>query len=129
MNSSLLLPLLSAGILLGLAVLFRRSGMPEDRFVLVSFLVFGIVLGLASAFLWPQDLSVYLNVLGAAAGDGIYHTAITVIGNPNSDQAHFTIPWLFRVPLVYAWISPMLYGVIGLAIQLIHSQLRKRKPG
>jgi len=126
MNFIWVLPLLSAGALFGLAVLFRRMGMPENRFVIISFLVFGIVLGLASALLWPQDPGVYLNILGTAAGDWFYHAAITLIGNPNSGQAHTTIPWILRIPQVYGWVSPLLYGAIGLPIQYFYSIVRKR---
>jgi hypothetical protein len=129
MTASLLLPLLSAGSLFGLAMLLRRWGAPGDRFVIVSFLLFGVVLGLASAFLWPQDLGVYLNVFGAASGDWVYQSSIRLLGNPNSDQAHFTIPWILRLPQVYAWISPVLYGAIGLPIQFVYYQIRKRKAG
>jgi hypothetical protein len=105
--------------------------MKGNRFVIMSFLLFGMALGLVSALLWPGDLSVYINVLGTAAGDWVYRAAIAWIGNPNSDQAHFTIPWLFRVPQVYAWISPLLYGAIGLACQLFYSRIRgaKRESG
>jgi hypothetical protein len=125
MTSSLCLPILSAGALFGLAMLFRRMGMPENRFVVVSFLLFGINLGLASALLWPRDLGVYLNVLGTAAGDWVYTASIQWIGNPNSDQAHYTIPWVLRIPQVTAWVSPLLYGAIGWLIQFGYDQIQK----
>jgi hypothetical protein len=124
--SSLILALFSAAILFGLAVLFRRWGVPENRFIVVSFLFLGVVLGLASAFLWPQDLGVYLNVFGASAGDWIYRTSIQLVGDPNSGQAHYTIPWMARVPQVYAWISPVLYGIIGGLTQTGFDRLRKK---
>jgi hypothetical protein len=127
MISPLLLSLLSAGTLFGLVVLFRRWGVPEDRFVLASFLFFGMVVGMASTFLWPQDLGVYINIFGTSAGDWIYQTTIRLIGNPNSGQAHFTIPWIARVPQVYAWISPVIYGVIGISVQYGYWQIRKRE--
>jgi hypothetical protein len=126
MTSSLILPVLSAGALLGLVFLFRRTGAPGNRFVIFSFLLFGVVLGLGSAFLWPQDLGVYLNVFGTAAGDWTYHAAIQLIGNPNSGQAHFTIPWIFRIPQVYAWVSPVLYGAIGWLVQIGYDRINKR---
>ncbi|MGB7539473.1 MAG: hypothetical protein WBM17_13115 [Anaerolineales bacterium] len=124
-----LLPLLSAGALYGLAMILRRGGAPENRFITVSFLLFGGILGLASAFLWPGDVGVYVNVFGTAAGDFVYRTSIQAIGNPNSDQAHFTIPWILRIPQVYAWISPVPYGAIGIPIQYLYSYIGRRKAG
>ncbi len=126
MGYYLILPILCFSFLYGCAILFRRMGMPECRFVLYTFLIFGIALGLISAFLWPKDLGVYLNIPGTAAGDWIYRFSIEAFGNPHSDQAHYTIPWILRIPQVYAVASPMVYALIGMLIQLIYNRIRKR---
>ncbi len=104
---------------------FRLLRLCGNKVLIVSFFLFGITLGLASALLWPRDLGVYINILGTAAGDWVYRTAIAWIGNPYSGQAHFTIPWLLRIPQVYAWITPVIYAVIGLAVQYLYYRIRK----
>jgi hypothetical protein len=119
----LILPILCFSSLGVCAVLFRRMGMPESRFVLYTFLIFGTLLGLISVFLWPKDLGVYLNFPGTAFGDWIYRFSIEVFGNSHSDQAHYTIPWIMRIPQVYAVVSPMVYALIGLLIQLIYNRI------
>ena len=91
----------------------------------MSFLVFGLATGMLAVVLWPLDTSVYPNVLAAWAGDWIYVQAIELIGDPHSDQAHYTIPWLLRVPQVYALASCALCAALGMAIQWLYN----RRPG
>jgi hypothetical protein len=127
MNAYLILPSLIALSLFVSAILFRRMGMAEDRFIVLVFLMFGAALGLVSAFLWPGDLGVYLNVPGTAAGDWIYRMAIAILGNPNSSQAHYSIPWILRIPQIHAVVSPAVYLLAGLPIQFVYNRIRRRE--
>ena len=126
MDGYLILPMLAAVFLFACAVLFRRAGMAADRFVVFTFLLFGIVLGFVSALLWPGDLGVYLNVPGTAAGDWLYRFSIERFGDPNSDQAHYSIPWIVRIPQIYAVVSPVVYLLIGVPIQILHNLIKKK---
>jgi hypothetical protein len=124
-----LLPLLFLPcVLFGIAILFRRIGMPKHTSIFFAFLVIGIVLGLVSVFLWPGDLGVYLNLPGTAAGDWVYHSSIDVFGNPVSDQAHYTIPWILRIPQIYVIVSPLIYGAAGGLIQFVYNRIKKNYP-
>lgn len=112
-------------LIVALAAILRRFRIPESRAVFLSFLVFGLATGMLAVALWPMDTSVYPNVLSAWAGDWIYVHAIEFIGDPHSDQAHYTIPWLLRVPQVYALASCALCTAMGMAMQWLYN----RRPG
>jgi hypothetical protein len=88
-------------------------------------LLFGTALGLASVVLWPKDLGVYLNIPGTAAGDWVYRFSIEAFGNPHSDQAHYSIPWMMRVPQIHAVVSPILYLLPGIAVQWVYNRVRR----
>jgi len=121
-----ILPILIVFFLCACAVFFRCLGMPENRFVVYAFLIFGTVLGFASVFLWPADLGVYLNIPGTVVGDWIYRFAIETFGNPYSDQAHYSIPWILRVPQIYAVVSPVMYALIGMPVQFLYNRISMR---
>jgi hypothetical protein len=123
----LILPILTILLLVACAFLFRRSGVPDTKCILYAFLFLGVVLGLISVFLWPGDLGVYANVPGTAAGDWLYRFSIEKFGNPNSDQAHYSIPWILRIPEVYAVVSPVVYFLLGMPIQFLYSQIKKSR--
>ena len=112
-------------LIVTLAALLRRFRVPKSRAVFLSFLIFGLATGMLAVALWPMDTSVYPNVLAAWAGDWIYVHAIEFIGDPHSDQAHYTIPWLLRVPQVYALASFILCGTLGMVTQWLYN----RRPG
>jgi hypothetical protein len=62
----------------------------------------------------------------------IYVVSIDLLGNPISDQAHYTIPWLLRIPQVCVPVSILFWGLLGLAIQVIRNALymkTKRRAG
>lgn len=78
---------------------------PESMALFSSFLIFGAAAGILMVLLWPMDTCIYPNGFAAGAGDWICVHAIEWIGDPHSDQAHYNIPWLWRVPQVYAVAS------------------------
>lgn len=100
-----------------LAWILRRFRVPESGALFMSLLIFGAAAGILMMLLWPMDTSVYPNVFAAWAGDWIFAHAIEWIGDPHSDQAHFTIPWLLRVPQVYAVASFTGCGALGIITQ------------
>jgi len=111
-------------IVWGIVVLLRRRGvMPRSR-VFVGFLVAGLVAGLVAVLAWPADVAVLLNPPGVLLGDLVYTGSISLFGDPSSPQAHFTVPWLLRVPQVYVFVSVLTYGLIGAIVQVI---LNRRK--
>jgi hypothetical protein len=118
--------LLETLLLIGAGSLLSRTGFPRRWIVPVSFLFFGLLIGTASAILWPWDLSVYINLPGTWVGDKLYSLSIGLLGNPNSDQAHYTIPWILRVPQVYAIISPIVFGLIGVLFQWALDRMNDR---
>ncbi len=91
--------------------------------ILVAFLAYGVVVGLLSVWWWHQgaDSPFLLNIPGVLLGDKVYELSIMYLGNPNSPQAHYTISWFLRIPQVYFPVSALLWGAIGLVIQLAWS--------
>ncbi len=109
-------------VIAGLVWMLRWLGVPGSRAIFSGFLLYGLAAGIVAVALWPMDTSVYPNVLAAWAGDWIYVRAIAFIGDPHSDQAHYTIPWLMRVPQVYALASVALCGGLGMAAQWLYNR-------
>lgn len=94
--------------------------------ILIGFLAYGLIVGVLST--WWQGVSdsiFLLNIPGVMLGDEAYHLAIRYLGDPSSPQAHFTIPWILRINQVYAPVSIIFWGLIGLVVQLIYN-IRKR---
>lgn len=91
--------------------------------ILAAFLVYGVVVGLLSVWWWNRgaDSPFLLNIPGVFLGDEVYELSIRYLGNPNSPQAHYTIPWFLRIPQVYFPVSVLLWGAIGLVIQMAWS--------
>jgi hypothetical protein len=111
-------------IIVGLIVLLRKLRIPRKRAVLLACLIFGIGMGLLTACLWPNDISVIVNFPAAFLGDWIYQQSIQYLGDPHSPQAHYTIPWLLRVPQVYVPASVMFWGAAGALVQLAYNKLK-----
>ncbi len=112
----------------GLVWLPRKLKILPGARILLSFLVLGILMGLFSVWVWPGDFVTLLNVIGVLLGDLIYSTSIRLFGDPYSSQAHFTIPWLLRTPQVYALVSFLLCGIIGVTAQIIFNSRTESRP-
>ncbi len=117
-----ILPAIYGLIILGLIVVFRKMQIPSKRAILVGFLVFGTAMGFFTAWLWPADSSSYFNVFPALLGDQVYNLSIRYFGDTISPQAHYTIPWILRIPQVYVISSIVLYGSAGLLLQLVYNR-------
>jgi hypothetical protein len=103
--------------ILGLIFLLRRMGVADRWMIVLGFLAFGIVTGILAACVWPLETCAVINVFAVLLGDWVYTASIRLFGDAASPQAHFTIPWLLRVPQVYAGASLVLYGLMGAAAQ------------
>ncbi len=118
--------LTEALILIGLVVILQRFRASRSYALILGFVLFGLLIGILAATLWPLDTSVYFNPLAVWAGDWLYVHTIGWIGDPYSDQAGYTIPWLVRVPQVYVLVSFVLYGTLGVVIQWLYLQWVRR---
>jgi hypothetical protein len=116
-------------VILGLVVAFRKAHVPSEKAIFFSFLAFGAALGFFTAWLWPADSSVYFNVFGVLLGDPVYDLSIRYFGDIISPQAHYTIPWVLRIPQVYVITSIVVYALIGLLLQLVTNRCLKIKDG
>ena len=82
--------------------------------------MYGVVVGIVSVWWWHlSDVPFLPNIPGVLLGDAVYEASIDIIGNPNSAQAHYTIPFFLRKPEVYLPVSAALWGLIGAACQII----------
>ncbi len=110
-----------AGVLCGLHMAHRRA-------VVIGFTAFGLTSGTLAAWVWPLDSATSANLYAVVLGDQVYHWAIRWFGDPHAAQAHDTIPWLLRVPQVYAlagaatgavagWIAGKVSATIALVVR------------
>ena len=88
--------------------------------VIVGFVIFGAIAGLISVwFRQNSDMVFLLNLPGTLVGDVVYRLSIRLLGDPGSAQAHYTIPWLLRLPQVYVPSSMLVWGVSGTLLALL----------
>ena len=121
------IPLLIFHILYGLVifsliVVFRKIGIFLKRRVFLSFLILGIIMGFLVVWLWIYDIIVLINPITVLLGHQVYQLSIQYLGNPNSPQAHYSIPWILRIPHIFVFISITFWGLVGLLIQLIYNR-------
>ena len=129
-NVTVLLLILSAIyglVILGLVLLLRKMGVSEQRAIIFGFLIFGALGGILAAWAWPLDSSIYFNVFATYLGDQAYSLSIQYLGDMHSPQAHYTIPWLLRIPQVYVIVSILLCGLVGLPLQWAESKAAKTR--
>jgi hypothetical protein len=101
----------------GLVWLLRRLRVSRRWAILLGFLGFGAVTGALTVWVWPFDSSIYFNFPATFVGDWVYNSSIQVFGDAHSPQAHWTIPWLLRIPQVYIAVAIALSGLAGGALQ------------
>jgi hypothetical protein len=109
-------------VILGLVLLLCKLGVSERSTIILGFLIFGAVTGLLTAWVWPTDSSIYFNLLASFLGDQIYNLSIRYFGDASSPQAHYTIPWILRIPQVYAMASTIACGLVGLPLQWAYNR-------
>ncbi len=109
----------------GFAILLRRFGVLVGWRILAAFLFVGVASGLVGLAYWPEDPSAIFNLMGSLIGYALYSGSISLIGDPHSAQAHYTIPWPLRIPQVCTFSAVLVWGAIGAPVQLLWN-LRKR---
>jgi len=119
----LILSAIYALVILGLVLLLRKIGVPGQRVIVLGFLIFGAVAGILAAWIWPFDSSIYFNVFATYLGDQVYNLSIQYLGDVHSPQAHYTIPWLLRIPQVYVLTSIVLCGLVSLPFQWVYNRV------
>ncbi len=107
---------------LGFMAALRKMRVSSKIRVFLSILILGVITGFAVFSLWPGDIIVILNIPAVLIGDGVYIWSIKQMGDPSSFQAHYTIPWLLRIPQVYVIVSVVFWGLVGLVVQLVHNR-------
>ena len=84
------------------------------KITITGFIIFGAVVGLTAVWFRQNTDAVFLlNIPGTWLGDAIYNLSVRLFGDPNSSQAHYTIPWLLRIPQVYVPVSILFWGILG----------------
>ena len=105
-------------------LLQKRQIMPRTR-ILATSLVLGIIIGLVSIWVWPFGLVPLLNVIGKIVGDELYRVVLAYFGNPPAQQVSLVVPWLLRIPKIYALTSFLLFALAGTVTQIIVNTKRK----
>ena len=89
--------------------------MKRKLIYIACFLLFGIGVGFVSVWFDNNTDTIFLlNIPGTLIGEGIYSSSIKLFGDPSSAQAHYTIPWLLRVPQVFVLASGIFWGLLGM---------------
>ena len=106
--------------------------------LLALFLLYGVAVGFISTWWWGLSDNLFLpNVPGTLIGDGVYGLSIELLGNPSSAQAHYSIPWVLRIPQIYVPVTIIFWGLFGLIVhscwklirdRLLHAERRKVQP-
>ena len=90
------------------------------------FVVYGLVVGFVSVWWWHySDNLFFQNIPGMLIGDKIYFLSINLLGDPSSSQAHYSITWILRVPQIYVPVSIILWGLVGLIIQMLWKKFNR----
>lgn len=93
------------------------------KLILISAL-WGVIAGLISVwFRGHTDTLFWFNIPGTLLGDMIYGLSIRLLGDPQSSQAHFTIPWMLRIPQVYVLVSILFWGLLGWGSRMVWNKL------
>ena len=90
-------------------LLLRRLGISLKRAIGGGFLVFGAATGILTVWVWPIELSIYINIFATLLGDELHRLWPQHLGNP----------WPLQVPQVYVSVSVVLCGLMGLAVQWV----------
>ena len=106
--------------LAGLAAALAGRGI--GRAVLLGYVGYGLLVGLVMIPWIRAGGEDYLpNIPGLLLGQWLYKEALLMLGDPASSAAHYTVPWILRIPQVFVPASVAAWGAIGLLVLgLIH---------
>jgi len=114
-----------AAIIFVLILILHKAGVARRKVIFASSTLFGILSGLAATLRGLGEGGYIFNFLGVLLGEEIYTFSIGLIGDPHSFFAHYTIPWILRIPQIFLFTSATAWGVIGALAQLIYNQSKK----
>lgn len=95
---------------------------------------YGVMSTFFSFFEWPDEgIHFILNLPGNLLSESVYVNSIELIGQQGSKQAHYTIPWILRVPQVIIPVSISFWIGLGVIIQIffnrfIHGNKQENSP-
>ncbi len=112
-----------------LALLLFLARVPKNRLIFFTFVLFGILSGLAAALYGHSEGQWVFNVLGVSLGDGLYGYASEYFDGSNFTFARSSVPWILRTPQIVLLTSAISFSLIGLAIQLIYNVAKKPPQG
>jgi hypothetical protein len=113
-------------IIWGITFGIRKLTVSKKWAIGIACMIFAVGAGIAAALKSHVDSSILFNFPAVFLGDFIYRWSIQLLGDPSSFQAHYTIPWIFRGPQVYVLASIIIWGPVGLVIQLIYNRFLNR---
>ena len=88
---------------------------------------YGIVATFFSFFEWPSEgIHFLLNLPGNLLAESVYTNSIELIGQPTSSQAHYSIPWILRIPQVIVPVSMFFWIGAGVIVQLFYNRFTYR---
>lgn len=122
--TALILLLIYGVCIFALVTALRLCRFPRRYLLLTGFTLFGIIAGAMALIYSRCDSSVLFNLPAVLLGEGLYGLTINIFGDPGSAQAHYTIPWLFRIPQVIPFVSVLFWGLLGLVGQIIFNRRR-----
>lgn len=95
--------------------------------ILIIVVCYGIFATSLSIWQWPNEgLGFILNLPGNLLGEIIYKNSIGYIGDPISPQAHYTIPWILRIPQVFILTSMVFWTGMGILMQVFWGSLIRK---
>jgi hypothetical protein len=115
----LIIPFIQIGIVLGLVITFDMLSVSRKLSLFLAFILVGIFVGWISAT-GGGEAAFAWNPLGVLLGDWVYHYTITNYGDPHSAMAHYTIPWIARIPQIYLLCTLVIYGSVGIMAETIY---------
>ena len=86
--------------------------------LIAFFVVYGLIVGFLTVWWWHYSDNLFFpNIPAILLGDRAYSLSIDLLGDPSSAQAHYTIPWILRIPQVYVLASTTFWGFLGIVAQ------------
>lgn len=112
-------------IIYGFFCTLRRIGIRDRTAIFAGFTMFGLLSGLLATLYGHHEGQGIFNIIGVPLGEEVYSYSIDHFGNPDSGHAHYTIPWILRIPQICFFTSTIIFSLIGLIIQLIYNLIWK----
>jgi hypothetical protein len=107
-------------------MILKALGVSPRWRMFFSISIFGIFLGLlCSLSLNNKEAWFTFNMPGMYVGEQVYICAIQNFGDSHSAFAHFTIPWILRIPQGYFLPTAVIWSFLGAIAQFIYNLFKK----